>query len=99
MEIKAKHRKIIGIELKKYNGAYNLVRIKKFPKKIKFHVHLSDGFSGSTFFYKIEFQSNDKSMPKLYCKLSPTILVFYFNITFWTEGEKWMNSYKLSTIN
>lgn len=99
MEIKERHRKIIGRELKKYNGVYDLVRIKKLPKKIKFHVHLSDGFSGSIYYYKIEFQSNDKRMPKLYCKLSPTILVFYFNITFWTEGEKWMKNYKLSAIN
>ena len=93
MEIKARHRKLIEKKLNKQTGTYDLLRIDKFPKKIKFHVHITDGYMERNYFYKINLKNNQNNPLELYCKLSPTILLLYFNVTFWVEGEKWMKRY------
>lgn len=93
MDIKPRHRKIIEKKLKYQTGTYELFRIKQFPKKIKLHFHFTDGFSERVYYYKIKLKNNQNNLSELYCKLSPIILRLYFNVTFWIEGEKWMERY------
>ena len=91
MKIKSKHKRLIEERLRFLSNSYELNRINRFPKKIKFHIHFSDGFSNSVYYYKIKEHNSENY---LYCKLSPIILEIYFNITFWNEGEKWMDRNK-----
>ena len=96
MEIKKRHRNIIEKKLHGFFDTFQIEAVKKFPKSIKFHVHITDGFFSRCYLYKVECQKGDQEKITLYCQLSPIILLLYFNVTFWTIGEKWMNQYRLN---
>jgi len=96
MEIKLRHRKIIAKKLENQSRSYELERIKHLPKNIKLHFHFTDGFSNRVYYYKIKLNNTDNKISLLYCKLSPIILLLFFNVTFWTVGDKWMERYRIN---
>lgn len=93
MEVKPKHIRIIESKLGTTSNSIQIERLRKFPKRIKFHFHITDGFTERVYYYKVTSRKEEDSVV-LYCQLSPIILLLYFNVTFWTEGEKWMQRYK-----
>lgn len=97
MEIKDRHKKIIEKQLFGKFKSFQIEKLKTFPKSIKFHIHLIDGWTASYYNYMITGLKTDESKMKLYCRLSPMIFELIYNVTFWTEGEKWMERYKIDT--
>ncbi len=71
-----------------------LHKVRHLPKSIKFHIHISDGWTVSRYYYKILCTRNDGQELCLYCQVSPMILEVYFNVTFWIEGDRWMKRYR-----
>ncbi len=95
MNIRKRHRNIIE---KKLNGIFDKIEIeviKELPKTIKLHFHVTDGWSESEYLFKINCKRIDQKDFTLYCRLSPIILELYYNVSFWTIGEKWMKRYRL----
>ena len=96
MKVKRRHRNLIQKRLHGNLDVILIESIRKFPKPVKFHVHITDGWTANYYLFKIRCRDFENKELVLYCQLSPIILDLYYNVTFWTVGEKWMNRYKLN---
>ena len=97
MIIKNRHKNIIEKKLDGKFKSIQIERLRKFPKSIKFHFHLTDGWIASYYSYRIIGLQTNETELEFYCRLSPMILELYFNVTFWTEGEKYMERFRFET--
>jgi len=93
--LKNKHKKIIDKKLKEKYKIIDIELVYGLPKPIKFHIHISDGFSNRKYYFKIIVVDDEKKVLVLYCQLSTMFLDMYYDVTFWTKGSKWMKRFRL----